>query len=145
MNEENLHNNEENLSPENTQPAQPDNSQVNIVNPTVPVEIKNQTNGIAIAGFVLALVGLFAGWIPVIGWIIWLLGLVLSMVGITKKPKGFAIAGLSISIFSLIISLLLIFGMMSFFSQFDLNEIRDDFMNEEQNSLDLSDDLDLSL
>lgn len=70
---------------------------------TIFIEQGNKTNGIGIAGFVLALLGLFLGWIPVLGWIIWLLGVVFSIVGIFKKPKGFAIAGLVISFIGVII------------------------------------------
>ncbi len=70
---------------------------------TIFIEQGKKTNGIGIAGFVLALLGLFLGWIPVLGWIIWLLGVVFSIVGIFKKPKGFAIAGLVISFIGVII------------------------------------------
>lgn len=57
-----------------------------------------QTNGMGITGFVLAIIALFLGWIPVLGWIIWLLGLIFSVVGVFKKPKGLAIAGIVISL-----------------------------------------------
>ncbi len=59
-------------------------------------------NGIGVAGFVLALVGFLLGWIPVLNWILWLLGLILSGVGVTREPRGLAIAGLVISLISLI-------------------------------------------
>lgn len=71
-----------------------------------------QSNGIGTAGFVLALIGIFLGWVPVLGWIIWLLGLILSAVGVMRKPKGLAIAGLVISLIGLII-LLSIAGLFS--------------------------------
>lgn len=61
------------------------------------------------AGFVLALIALFLGWIPVLGWIVWLLGLIFSIVGIFKTPKGLAIAGLVISLIGIIL-LLVVFG-----------------------------------
>ena len=64
-------------------------------------EVK-QSNGIGTAGFVLALITIFLGWIPILGWIIWVLGLIFSFVGVFKKPKGLAIAGLIISLFGLI-------------------------------------------
>jgi hypothetical protein len=75
-------------------------------------------NGIATAGFVLALVALFLGWIPVLGWIIWLLGLIFSSVGLAKakkvkgKGKGLAIAGLVISLIGIAVLLLLAFGLL---------------------------------
>jgi hypothetical protein len=62
-----------------------------------------QSNGIGTAGFVLALITIFLGWIPVLGWILWILGLILSFVGVFKKPKGLAIAGLVISLIGIIL------------------------------------------
>ena len=64
---------------------------------------ENKGNGIGVAGFVLALLGLFLGWIPILGWILWILGLILSGVGMTRKPKGLAIAGLVISLIGLVV------------------------------------------
>ncbi len=72
-------------------------------------QTEKKSNGIGTAGFVLALVSLFFGWVPVFGWIMWLLGLILSAVGMTKKPKGLAIAGLVISLIGILL-LLLVFG-----------------------------------
>lgn len=68
-----------------------------------------KSNGIGIAGFVLSLIALFFGWVPVFGWIIWILGLILSFVGVFKEPKGMAIAGLVISVIGIIL-LLAVFG-----------------------------------
>ncbi len=76
---------------------------------TVYVQQQNQTNGVGTAGFVIALVALFLGWIPFLGWVLWLLGLVLSAVGMTRKPKGLAIAGLVISLIGIIL-LIVVFG-----------------------------------
>ena len=50
----------------------------------------NNSNGMGIAGFVLALISLFIGYIPIFGWIIWLLGAIFSIVGMFKEPRGFA-------------------------------------------------------
>jgi hypothetical protein len=61
------------------------------------------SNGVGTAGFVLALIAVFLGWIPILGWILWFLGLILSFVGIFKQPKGLAIAGLVISLIGLIL------------------------------------------
>lgn len=69
---------------------------------------QNQSNGIGTAGFVLALIGLFLGWVPILGLIIWVLGLILSGVGVTREPKGLAIAGLVISLIQLIILIFVI-------------------------------------
>ena len=59
-------------------------------------------NGIGLAGFILALVGLTP--IPVVGWIIRLLGLIFSIIGVSKGNKGAPYKGLSVA--GVIISLL---------------------------------------
>lgn len=72
---------------------------------------KKESNGIGTAGFVLALISLFIGWIPVLGWIAWLLGLILSFVGIFKNPRGLAIAGLVISLVGIILLIFISAGL----------------------------------
>jgi hypothetical protein len=67
------------------------------------------SNGIGTAGFVLALIAVFLGWIPFLGWIIWLLGLIFSSVGMSRQPKGLAIAGLVLSLIGIVL-LLTVFG-----------------------------------
>ena len=62
-----------------------------------------KSNGIGTAGFVLSLISIFLGWIPVLGWLIWALGLIFSIVGVFKTPKGLAIAGLVISLIGIIL------------------------------------------
>ncbi len=71
-------------------------------------EVK-KSNGVGVAGFVMALIAIFLGWVPVLGWILWVLGLILSFVGLFKKPRGLAIAGLVISLIEIIL-LLFVFG-----------------------------------
>ncbi|MDR2847467.1 MAG: hypothetical protein LBV39_00015 [Bacteroidales bacterium] len=66
-------------------------------------QVPNQSNGIGIAGFVLSLIAVFLFWVPVLDWILWALGLILSSVGVFKKPRGLAIAGLVISLVCLIL------------------------------------------
>ncbi len=74
---------------------------------------KQLSNGMATAGFVLALITVFLGWIPVLGWILWVLGLIFSSVGLAKakkvegKGKGLAIAGLVISLIGIVVIILL--------------------------------------
>jgi hypothetical protein len=81
-------------------------------------------NGLAVAGFVLALISLFLGWIPYFGWVIWLHALIFSCVALakTKKPgvgrKGLAIAGLVISLVSLFINVLVLIGIFGFYSYY---------------------------
>ena len=70
-----------------------------IVNTTQPT----RSNGVGTAGFVLALIGLFLSWIPILGWLIWFLGLILSFCGIFRTPKGLAIAGLVVSLIDFIV------------------------------------------
>jgi hypothetical protein len=72
---------------------------------------EKKSNGVGTAGFVLALIALFLGWVPVLGWVVWVLGLILSFVGVFKKPKGMAIAGLVISLIGIIL-LLTVFGVL---------------------------------
>lgn len=61
------------------------------------------------AGMVLAIIALFTSWIPVLGWIVWVLGLIFSIVGVFREPRGMAIAGLVISFIGLI-TLIVIIG-----------------------------------
>ncbi len=74
-------------------------------------QIEKKSNGIGTAGFVIAIISLFIGWIPFVGWVIWFLGLIFSFIGLFKSPKGFAIAGLVISLFWIVIFVFLM-GML---------------------------------
>ena len=74
--------------------------------------MQKKSNGIGTAGFVLALIALFLGWIPFLGWIIWILGLIFSFVGVFKSPRGLSIAGLIISFIG-IIMLIVVFGALT--------------------------------
>ncbi len=69
------------------------------------MEQVQQKNGIGTAGFVLALIGLILCWVPVLNWILWILGVVFSIIGVFKKPKGLSIAGLIISFIGIIVIL----------------------------------------
>tara|TARA_B110000483_G_scaffold184918_1_gene218731 strand:+ start:185 stop:487 length:303 start_codon:yes stop_codon:yes gene_type:complete len=89
---------------ENKKNSQENSGQTIIIN-----KDENKSNGIGTAGFVLALIALFLGWVPILGWIIWLLGLILSLVGVFKTPKGLSIAGLIISLIGVIL-LIVVFG-----------------------------------
>ncbi|MEL0456077.1 hypothetical protein WJN01_07555 [Flavobacteriaceae bacterium SZ-1-7] len=85
--------------------GQNNSGQTIIVNQT-----EKKSNGLGTAGFVLALIALFIGWIPILGWLIWILGLVLSFIGIFKVPRGLAIAGLVISLIGIILLILVFAG-----------------------------------
>jgi len=67
-----------------------------------------EKNNMGLAGFILSIVAIILSWVPFVGWLCWLLGLVLSIVGLFKKPKGFAIAGLIISLLGLILMVVLL-------------------------------------
>lgn len=71
------------------------------VTPPMPGQAK-KGNAMGVTGFVLSLVTLILGWIPVLGWILWALGLIFSCIGLAKQPRGLAIAGLCISVFGII-------------------------------------------
>lgn len=70
-----------------------------------------KTNGTGTAGFVFAVLGLFLGWIPVVGWLITGLGALLSFVGIFMQPRGLAVAGFIISFFGVILIVFVFSGM----------------------------------
>jgi hypothetical protein len=67
-----------------------------------------KSNGIGIAGFVLAIIALFLSWVPALGWVLWVLGLIFSFVGVFRQPKGLAIAGLVISCIALIVLIIVV-------------------------------------
>ena len=65
--------------------------------------VEKKSNGIGVAGFVLALLGLIFTWVPILCWFLWFLGLLFSFIGVFKKPRGLSIAGLVISIINFIL------------------------------------------
>lgn len=73
------------------------------------VIIRNHTNGLGTAGFVLALLAVVFCWIPVLDFILWVLGALFSFIGLFKSPRGLAIAGMVISFIGIFI-LLAFFG-----------------------------------
>lgn len=80
------------------QPTQPQGGQNIYIQQPRP-----KGNGIGTAGFVLALIGLLLCWIPILNWILWLLGVIFSFIGVFKAPRGLSIAGLVISFIGVII------------------------------------------
>lgn len=91
---------------QNDTPKEDNKNQTIIIN-----QSENKSNGIGTAGFVLSLIALFLGWVPVFGWLIWLLGLILSFIGIFKNPKGLSIAGLIISFIGVILLVFVFAGL----------------------------------
>lgn len=59
-----------------------------------------QRNGMGIAGFVLAVLSAVLIWVPILNVVLWLLGLVLSVLGYIKpnSRRGLALAGLIITL-----------------------------------------------
>lgn len=59
---------------------------------------QRKSNGMGVAGFILAVLSVFIGWIPLIGWLVWILGAIFSFIGLFHQPRGLAIAGVIISL-----------------------------------------------
>lgn len=68
----------------------------------------NNSNPMGVAGFACAIGALVFCWVPVLNWILWILGLVFSAIGMGKRPKGLATAGLVISLIGIILLIILI-------------------------------------
>jgi len=85
------------------------NEQQHFNRPPQTIIVKqNQTNGMGVAGFILAVLAILLCWIPILGQILWFLGLLFSFIGLFKNPKSFAIAGLIISLIGVVIFVLAI-------------------------------------
>ena len=89
---------ENNIETQNPAPQQP--SQIFVSVPPAPVK---KTNGMGVAGFVIAIIALVFCWVPILCWILWFLGALFSFIGVFKAPRGLSIAGLVISIIDFII------------------------------------------
>ena len=100
----------DNNNPISQQPQSWQNQQV-VVNNT----LENRGNGLGTAGFVCALLGLLLCWVPVVDWILWVLGLIFSFIGVFKAPRGLAIAGLVLSFIDLIILFVAVSAIASLF------------------------------
>ncbi len=72
-----------------------------------------RSNGLGTAGFVLALLSILLCWAPVANVIMWFLGFLFSLIGVFRKPKGLAIAGLVISSIDIIIVIAFFGAMLS--------------------------------
>ncbi|WP_105956619.1 DUF4190 domain-containing protein [Apilactobacillus quenuiae] len=63
----------------------------------------NEPNNMGTAGFVLSIVAIFATIFSPSSIILWILGIIFSIIGLSRKPKGLAIAGTIISCISAIV------------------------------------------
>ncbi len=75
---------------------------------TIVIKQVTKSNGVGVAGFVLALVSLIFCWVPILSWILWFFGILLSFIGMFKRPRGLAIAGFLISVVDFILLVLFI-------------------------------------
>lgn len=80
-----------------------------VTNTTTFVVEKSGSNSMGTAGFIIALLGFIFCWMPIVDIILWFLGLVFSIIGIFKAPRGMAIAGLILSLV-IIIVIIIIWG-----------------------------------
>ena len=71
------------------------------------------TNGMAIAGLVLAICAVVLSWLPFVNFVCWVLGLVFSSIGLKNANRGapyrgMAIAGLAISLAGIVLIILVV-------------------------------------
>lgn len=71
-------------------------------------EQRYKSNGLGTAGFITSLLGLLLSWVPVLGWFLWLVGALLSLIGVFKSPRGLAITGIILSLITLGIGMLFV-------------------------------------
>lgn len=76
-------------------------------------------NNAGTAGLIFACMALCFGWVPFLGGFLWLLGVLFSLVGLLRRPRAAAWAGLAIS-FSWIIAFVVIGVMFNTFAAFTL-------------------------
>ena len=94
--------------------AQTGQSSPNMMPPQTIVNVQApRSNGLGTAGFVLALLSILLCWAPVANVIMWFLGFLFSLIGVFRKPKGLAIAGLVISLIDIIIVIAFFGAMLS--------------------------------
>ena len=69
-----------------------------------------QRNDVGIAGFVLSITGLILCWVPVLKWLLLIPSLLMSIIGMTKHPRTFAIIGAIISGLVIIVLMIIKFS-----------------------------------
>ncbi len=75
-----------------------------MVNNNPNVVVQPAGNGLAVAGFILALCCIVLFWVPGVNFILWVLGVTFSAIGLSRSNKlglphrGLAIAGLIIAL-----------------------------------------------
>lgn len=82
----------------------------------VVVEKRRRVNVFGLIGFIFSILTFFSSWIPVAGWLLWIVGLVLSTIGLFRTPRELAVAGFLISMIS-IFALIFLAGLaLTFFT-----------------------------
>ncbi|MDE0139640.1 MAG: hypothetical protein OXM57_01090 [bacterium] len=76
-------------------------------------QVAPASNGMAIAGLVLAICAVALSWLPVVNFACWVLGLIFSIMGLRNANRGapyrgLAIAGLVISLAGIVLIVVLI-------------------------------------
>lgn len=78
-----------------------------------------QSNGLAVAGFILAICAVVLFWIPFLNFIMWVLAIVFSGIGYSRSKapgstgRGLAIAGLAIALGAMVLSILAVIGLFA--------------------------------
>ena len=67
----------------------------------------------------MSILGLALCWIPIVDVILWFLGFLFSFIGVFKRPRGKAIAGLIISVISILVIILVLGGIGAALSETD--------------------------
>lgn len=67
---------------------------------------QNSARGLAIASMVLGIVGFVAWCLPIIGFPVTIVGLILGIIAITKGTRGMAVAGVIMCSITLVITLI---------------------------------------
>lgn len=76
-------------------------------------QVAPASNGMAIAGLVLAICAIAVSWLPGVNFVCWILGLIFSILGLRNANRGspyrgLAIAGLAISLAGIVLIIVLI-------------------------------------
>ncbi len=74
--------------------------------PAAPIAVSVPHRGKAVAGMVLGIIGIFAWFLPFIGYPVTIVGIILSTIGLKSDKKGMAITGLVLSIIFLIATII---------------------------------------
>ena len=92
------------------QPVQP------VYQPVMVQQPVAKSSGMAIAGLIMGIFTVIFCWVPVVGFILGVLGLIFSIAGIAKKnggAKGAAIAGLVLTIIGAIVSVIMLAAVLA--------------------------------